>query len=180
MARLLGNATLEQGSNMTQHPEIRYTQIQTRLGAVWLAATANGLAGFWFDGQRHFNGPGADWIRDPEWPLFARVEAQWRDYERGILRQFDLPLDPQGTAFQQSVWRALLTIPFGNTVTYAALARTAGAVKAVRAVGAAIGRNPISVIVPCHRVLGSDGSLTGYAGGLERKQSLLTLEGARI
>lgn len=165
---------------MKTTPEIHYTQIQTRLGLVWLAATARGIAGFWFDGQRHFSGPAPDWIHDPAWPLFAQVEAQWGDYERGSLQEFDLPLDPQGTAFQQSVWRALLTIPFGSTVTYAALARTAGAVNAARAVGAAIGRNPISVIVPCHRVLGSDGSLTGYAGGLERKQSLLTLEGVRV
>lgn len=165
---------------MSSHPQICYTQIQTRLGPVWLAATRKGLAGFWFDGQRHFDGPQAGWIQDPGWPLFARVQAQWDAYESGTLRQFELPLDPQGTVFQQSVWRALLTIPFGNTVTYAALARTVGAVKAVRAVGAAIGRNPISVIVPCHRVLGSNGSLTGYAGGLERKQSLLALEGVRI
>ena len=89
-----------------------------------------------------------------------------------------MPLDAQGTPFQQAVWRALLAIPSGATTSYGALARALGSPTAVRAVGAAVGRNPLSVVVPCHRVLGADGSLTGYAGGLDRKTALLTLENA--
>jgi methylated-DNA-[protein]-cysteine S-methyltransferase len=106
----------------------------------------------------------------------ARQQAQ--EYLRGERSGFDLPLDlSAGTAFQQSVWQALLRIPRGKTTSYGSLARTIGNVQAVRAVGAAVGRNPLSVAVPCHRVLGSDGGLTGYAGGLERKTALLRLEG---
>ena len=100
---------------------------------------------------------------------------------RGERAGFDLALDlGGGTPFQQAVWQALLRIPRGQTASYVALARSIGKPQAVRAVGAAVGRNPLSVVVPCHRVLGSDGSLTGYAGGLERKQALLRLEGIAI
>ena len=102
-----------------------------------------------------------------------------RDYFAGRRTQFDLPLDLQGgTAFQQSVWQALLAIPAGDTTSYGAIGLRVGRPSAVRAVGAAVGRNPVSIVVPCHRVLGRDGSLTGYAGGLERKSALLELEGA--
>lgn len=149
----------------------------TPLGGVTLAASARGLRGAWFDGQRHL----------PEFPLHAETSehprlreaaAQLRDYLGGRRTGFDLVLDlSHGTLFQQQVWHALLDVRFGETVSYAALAATLGRPDAVRAVAGAVGRNPLSVIVPCHRVLGSDGSLTGYAGGLDRKRALLALEG---
>ena len=111
--------------------------------------------------------------------MLRKADAQLDEYFAGTRTRFDLPLDLQGgTAFQQSVWQALLAIPRGGTTSYGALSQRIGQAAAVRAVGAAVGRNPLSIVVPCHRVLGADGSLTGYAGGLERKSALLQLEGA--
>jgi methylated-DNA-[protein]-cysteine S-methyltransferase len=115
----------------------------------------------------------------PDHPVLKETERQLADYFAGRRKAFDLPLDFAGTDFQKSVWSALLTIPFGETRTYSDIARQIGAPKAVRAVGAANGRNPISIIAPCHRVLGSNGHLTGFAGGLETKAHLLKLEGSR-
>ena len=103
---------------------------------------------------------------------------QLRAYFAGTRQLFDFPMTPVGTAFQQRVWRALLTVPFGTTLSYLALSRQVGDEKAIRAVAAANGRNPLWIVVPCHRIIGSDGSLTGYAGGLWRKQWLLEHEGA--
>lgn len=157
---------------------IHTTHIDSRLGGVTLAATDAGLAGLWFDRQRH-EPDMTGWMRNDSHPVLLEAAAQLRDYFDGKRDRFDLPLDlSHGTAFQQSVWQALLAIPAGKTVSYGALSAGIGNPAAVRAVGAAVGRNPISVIVPCHRVLGTDGSLTGYAGGLERKSALLELEGA--
>ena len=112
--------------------------------------------------------------------LLVRAAAQLRRYFDGNEVSFDIPLDLLGTEFQRAVWAALLRIPAGATRSYGDIAREIAAPQAVRAVGAAVGRNPLSVIVPCHRVVGSDGSLTGYAGGLERKQALLALEGSLV
>jgi len=110
--------------------------------------------------------------------LMGRAAQQLNEYFAGKRTHFDLPLDlGSGTAFQQSVWRNLLKIPAGKTVSYGAISHSIGKPKAMRAVGAAVGRNPFSIVVPCHRVIGSDGALTGYAGGLDRKVALLTLEG---
>jgi methylated-DNA-[protein]-cysteine S-methyltransferase len=117
-----------------------------------------------------------DLPEQPAHPLLAAAIVQLGAYWRGAIAGFDLPLDPRGTAFQQAVWQQLRAIPCGSTATYGAIAARAGSAGAVRAVGAAVGRNPVSVIVPCHRVLGADGSLTGYAGGLDRKRALLRLE----
>jgi methylated-DNA-[protein]-cysteine S-methyltransferase len=108
------------------------------------------------------------------------VVAQLREYFAGARKTFDLELAPKGTAFQLDVWNALCEIPYGDTITYAELARRIGRPAAVRAVGAANGANPIPVIVPCHRVIGTNGTLTGYGGGIERKQFLLALEGRRL
>jgi len=108
--------------------------------------------------------------------VFAEVRAQLSAYFEGKRRSFDLALAPRGTEFQRRVWRALAAIPYGTTTTYAALARSIGSPNAVRAVGAANGKNPLSIVVPCHRVIGKDGTLTGYAGGLSRKRRLLELE----
>jgi methylated-DNA-[protein]-cysteine S-methyltransferase len=143
-----------------------------------LAATGRGLAGAWFMGQRHMP-DSTGWPEDDVHPVLAAARVQLADYFAGRRAGFDLPLDLQaGTAFQQSVWQALLAIPSGQTTSYAALGRSIGRPAASRAVGAAVGRNPVSVVVPCHRVLGTGGALTGYAGGLERKSALLRLEGA--
>lgn len=108
------------------------------------------------------------------------LTTQLHDYFSGRRNTFDFPLAPKGTPFQLDVWHALLEIPYGDTVTYAELARRIGRPSAVRAVGAANGANPIPVIIPCHRVIGSNGTLTGYGGGIERKQWLLALEGRRL
>ena len=148
------------------------------LGPMLLAATDRGVAGVWFEGQRH--GPDArGWREDPTHPVLREAAAQLAAYFAGDRADFDLPLDLQaGTPFQQSVWDALRAIPRGRTTSYAELARRLGRPQAARAIGAAVGRNPVSIVVPCHRVLGTDGTLTGYAGGLERKTALLQLEGA--
>lgn len=153
----------------------------TTLGPMHLAASPKGLAGAWFAGQRHaparLDGPDA-WPLAPEHPLLLQARDELQAYLQGRLKQFTVPLDlSQGTPFQQAVWQALLRIPCGQLQGYGALATQLGRPLAARAVGAAVGRNPVSVIVPCHRVVGADGSLTGYAGGLERKQALLGLEG---
>jgi len=148
------------------------------LGPITVAATAEGLAGLWFDGQAHHPGP-LDAPADAQQQFIAQARRELERYWRGgSSAAFKVRLDAQGTPFQRAVWRCLLDIPAGHTSTYAAVAAAAGSPRAVRAAGAAIGRNPLSVIVPCHRVLGRDGSLTGYAGGLARKQALLQLEGA--
>ncbi len=112
-------------------------------------------------------------------PVLREAEAQLRAYFAGELRRFDLPLAPRGTSFQLSVWDALLEIPYGSTTSYSELAAAIGRPSACRAVGAANGRNPLAVIVPCHRVIGAAGGLTGYGGGLERKRMLLALEAAK-
>ncbi len=113
----------------------------------------------------------------PDHPVLTEAARQIGDYFAGTLTAFDLPLDFQGTDFQKSVWAALLTIPFGETRSYAEIARQVGRPTAFRAVGAANGKNPISIVAPCHRVVGSDGTLTGFAGGLEAKALLLGIEG---
>jgi methylated-DNA-[protein]-cysteine S-methyltransferase len=126
--------------------------------------------------EDHKGGPAVadDWKRDAD--RFVAVREQLRDYFAGKLQSFDLPLKMRGTGFQEAVWAELKAIPLGKTVTYGDLAGKLGRPKASRAVGAAVGRNPVSIIVPCHRVLGSGGSMTGYAGGVERKRKLLALE----
>lgn len=157
-----------------------HCRIDTPLGGMRLARTPSGLCGAWFDGQRHH--PPADRF-DPSReqtndPLLRQAAGQIRSFFAGRSSGFDLPLDLSGgTAFQQQVWRALLDIPAGEHRSYGDIARGLGKPRAVRAVGAAVGRNPVSIVVPCHRVLGSAGQLTGYAGGLARKQALLQLEG---
>ncbi len=156
------------------------TTFQSPLGPVIVAASDQGLAGVWFDGQRHMPDR-STWRVDDRHPVLVRAVQQLTEYFSGKRTTFDLPLDLHGgTAFQQSVWHALLRIPRGTTTSYSAIGSGIGKPAAVRAVGAAVGLNPISVIVPCHRVIGSDGSLTGYAGGLDRKIALLKLEAATV
>jgi len=155
------------------------TTVATPMGPLLLARTDKGLAGAWFERQKDHPGALAAPMR-PDDELLQAAAAQLAGYFSGQRRHFDLPLDLHGTPFQRSVWLALLRIASGQTQSYGDIARAVGSVKAVRAVGAAVGRNPISVIVPCHRVMGSDGSLTGYAGGLDRKRALLSLEGVAV
>jgi methylated-DNA-[protein]-cysteine S-methyltransferase len=156
----------------------RYMYLASPLGRILLTADAGSLDGLYFVGQKYQAVPGSDWTEDRGSALFAQAQLQLAQYFAGERARFELPLAPAGTPFQESVWRALGTIPCGTTVTYGALAQSLGAPRSVRAAAAAVGRNPISIVVPCHRVVGRDGSLTGYAGGLDRKRALLGLEGA--
>jgi methylated-DNA-[protein]-cysteine S-methyltransferase len=150
----------------------QYAHTESPLGRILLVAD-DALCALYFEGQKHEQRPGAGWVEAPDRPLFDRARKQLAEYFAGKRDRFDLPLAPQGTEFQHRVWKALRAIPAGETVTYGSIARSIGAADSVRAAAAAIGRNPLSIVVPCHRVIGSDGSLTGYAGGLERKRALL-------
>lgn len=148
------------------------------VGELKLVASDRGLAAILWpddDPDRVRLGPLSE---EPDHAVLAETERQLRAYFAGELTKFDLPLDFQGTRFQQTVWAALLTIPFGETRSYGEIARQIGRPTAFRAVGAANGRNPISIVAPCHRVVGSTGALTGFAGGLATKERLLRLEGA--
>ena len=153
-----------------------YTHIDSPLGHILLVSNGTSLTGLYFVGQKYAAEPADDWFRSHSVQPFREAERQLAEYFAGQRRDFDLPLSPEGTPFQNSVWRAIAVIPWGSTVSYSALARSLGAPRSVRAAAAATGRNPISIVVPCHRVVGSDGSLTGYAGGLDRKRRLLALE----
>ena len=155
-------------------------RIDSPLGPITLTASPHGLCGLWFDGQKHSpdDAQRRQWCEDPDHPVLQQAATQVLAHLTGDTAAGDLVLDlSAGTAFQQSVWQALLRIPAGQHQTYGELARQIGLPQAARAVGAAVGRNPVSIIVPCHRVLGAGGQLTGYAGGLWRKQALLRLEG---
>jgi methylated-DNA-[protein]-cysteine S-methyltransferase len=147
------------------------------IGTLALAADEIGLRHIRFEQERHPVRPDGDGLRAPE--RFVAVRAQLLAYFAGELTSFDLPLNPHGTPFQLRVWQALRDIDYGRTESYGELARRIGDARATRAVGAANGRNPLPIIVPCHRVIGSDGSLTGFGGGIEHKRFLLELEGGR-
>ena len=161
---------------MIQRSYTAQHRIASPLGEILLARTAAGLAGLWFAGQKDHPGTLAA-PEDSGDPLLAEVERQLAEYWLGKRREFDVPLDLLGTLFQRTVWEALLRVPLGATLSYRNIAEQVGSIAATRAVGAAVGRNPVSIIVPCHRIIGTSGSLTGYAGGLERKVALLQLEG---
>ncbi|MEZ7847437.1 MAG: methylated-DNA--[protein]-cysteine S-methyltransferase [Polaromonas sp.] len=167
------------------------SMVQTRCPSPWgdltLVASPNGLVGAWFQNQRHLPqaltaqlaGHNALWPEQATHPILEEAVKQLTAYFAGHRSGFELPLDlSAGSPFQQAVWQALLSIPRGSTTSYGALSSAIGRPSAVRAVGGAIGRNPLSIVVPCHRVIGSSGALTGYAGGLDRKIALLQLEGA--
>jgi methylated-DNA-[protein]-cysteine S-methyltransferase len=148
------------------------------LGTLRLASRGGALIGLWFDGQKYDARSSADWREAPGDPLLRDAAHQLDEYFAGRRRRFDLRLAPVGTPFQREVWRAIAAVPAGSTITYAELARRVGRPTSVRAAGAATGRNPLSIVVPCHRIVGAGGALTGYAGGLERKKALLALERA--
>lgn len=161
---------------------MQYTSTyQSPLGSILLAADETGLTGLWFTGQKYFAASLDPENQERKIPVLAKA-GHWLDiYFSGRKPEFQVPLHITGTKFQQKVWKLLCGIPYGETVTYGELARLiavqdkTGRISA-QAVGGAVGRNPVCVIVPCHRVIGSDGSLTGYAGGVERKAALLRME----
>ena len=155
---------------------LAYDEFNSPQGRMILTATPKGLAGVYFKGQKHFPEK-RGWQRDARHPVLRQAKRELSEYFAGKRTRFSVALDPQGTPFQRSVWRQIAKVNFGKTLTYGEIARRAGFPGSARAAGAATGRNPIGVIVPCHRIMGADGSLTGYAGGLGRKRALLALEG---
>jgi methylated-DNA-[protein]-cysteine S-methyltransferase len=156
------------------HNTIWYDYLPTPIGSLLLAADALGLREVWFETGKHQKSPDPSWQRNPAKLAFARKQLE--EYFAGERQAFDLPLHPLGTPFQVQVWRTLAGIPYGTTISYAELARRIGQPLAMRAVGAANGRNPLPIVLPCHRVIGSDGSLTGFGGGLPTKRFLLAME----
>ena len=151
-----------------------YTHLPSPIGSLLLAADKNGLREIKFPKNGTPASPHPDWIEDAS--AFAEPLRQLRAYFAAELEIFDLPLAPQGTPFQQTVWRELLKIPYGETISYGELAKRISNPNASRAVGLANGSNPIPIVIPCHRVIGSNGKLTGYGGGLPIKEKLLALE----
>ncbi len=159
------------------HDTVFHRFHESPVGPLRLAASDAGVHAVEFHAQRHPVPGKAGW-QAGDHPLLDVLAAQLDEYFQGRRMQFDLPLAPRGTDFQRTVWHALATIPFGQTLSYAQLASRIGKPAAMRAVGAANGRNPIPIVLPCHRVIGADGSLTGFGGGLPTKRFLLELEGA--
>lgn len=158
-------------------PDIRFTEMPSPIGRLTLVASARGLMAIYMEEHTKPAGDRSEWSKDLTYPTLIETEKQLTAYFARARREFDLPLDLIGTPFQIAAWHALLEIPYGETRSYAQQAALCGKPSAVRAIGTANARNPISIIVPCHRVIGKDGSLTGYGGGLERKRFLLELEG---
>jgi methylated-DNA-[protein]-cysteine S-methyltransferase len=153
-----------------------YTYTESPIGRLLLTSDGAALTGLFMESHRHAPENTEGWVRDDEAAPFPAARQQLAGYFAGTLQEFDLPLALHGTPFQQKVWNELRNIPFGQTWSYGELARRIGQPTASRAVGLANGKNPISVIVPCHRVIGASGKLVGYGGGLDRKSTLLRLE----
>ncbi|HET9474064.1 MAG TPA: methylated-DNA--[protein]-cysteine S-methyltransferase [Steroidobacteraceae bacterium] len=161
--------------NAAKQATLHCEDIDSPVGPLRLIASGQALVGIWFSRGRDA-ARGAPGLVHQSSPLLARTRAQLGEYFAGERRAFDLPLDPRGTEFQRRVWQRLLHIAYGETTTYGALARELGDPDASRAVGLANGSNPIPIVIPCHRVIGADGSLTGFGGGLPIKAALLELE----
>ncbi|MBA2078627.1 methylated-DNA--[protein]-cysteine S-methyltransferase [Rhodanobacter sp. PCA2] len=159
---------------MSTQETIWYDELPTPIGRLRLVADAQGLREVWFESGRQQKAPAPHWRRDAGKLAFARVQLE--EYFAGTRQAFELPLHPLGTPFQRTVWEELARIPYGVTVSYGEMARRIGQPQAVRAVGAANGRNPLPIVLPCHRVIGADGSLTGFGGGLPVKRYLLSFE----
>jgi methylated-DNA-[protein]-cysteine S-methyltransferase len=153
--------------------------LKTPLGPITVAAENEALTGLWFFNQKYYPIQKSEWIDKPDYPLFKSLDAWLHDYFSGKKPKLDFKLNPQGTVFQKRVWKLLLKIPYGKTSTYGAIAKQLAAEKgsSARAVGGAVGHNPISLLIPCHRVIGASGNITGYAGGIDKKTALLKLEG---
>ena len=153
-----------------------FDRIDTPLGAMLLASDGAAMTGAWFDGERYPPSVDERWQHRRDLPVLRRAASMLAEYFDGTRKVFDIALAPEGTAFQHAVWDQIFRVPYGETIAYRDLAARTGRPEAVRAAGAATGRNPLSIFVPCHRIVGADGSLTGYAGGLDRKRALLALE----
>ena len=162
-------------STETEDPTL-FARLDSPLGPLLACARGGAIAGLWFEQGPHAPAPGPGWRRAPEEPVLRQLARELAEYFAGKRRVFDVDVAPAGTPFQQAVWRALRTVPYGATASYAAIAAAIDRPRAVRATGAANGRNPVSIVIPCHRIVGADGSLTGYAGGIARKEWLLMLE----
>ena len=157
-------------------PRLSFLEIASPIGPLRLVASPNGLRQIEFS---PLPAPDAGWTAEST-PVLVEVSRQLNEYFAGTRRSFDLTLEPSGTDFQQSVWKVLRGIPFGQTISYGEQARRLGDAKKARAVGSANGRNPLPIVVPCHRVIGTNGSLTGFAGGMDAKKWLLTHEGVSL
>ena len=155
---------------------IYYKWLDSPLGELLMTSNGCSLTGLYLKGQKHFPQQTQDWYEEVEAEPLRQTQKQLSEYFAHQRSCFDLPIEPLGTDFQKQVWQLLPKIPFGTTISYGRLAQMIGQPTASRAVGSANGRNPISIIVPCHRVIAANGQLTGYAGGLERKQWLLKHE----
>ena len=155
---------------------MNFTYLETGIGTLLIAGDEEAVRHIGFPEKGQPQRPEPEWSESASGPVGQAVR-QLTEYFAGSRTEFDLPLAPRGTEFQLRVWRKLQEIPYGETISYGELARRAGYTGQARAAGAATGRNPIGIIVPCHRIMGSDGSLTGYAGGLDKKRALLALEG---
>ena len=147
-------------------------------GRMLLVASSEGMTGVYFEGQKYHPRIEPEWHHAPGHLPLRQAKRELAEYFAGDRKRFETPLAPEGTPFQRAIWNAISTVAFGTTIVYGELARRAGFPGSARAAGAATGRNPLTIIVPCHRIVGSDGSLTGYAGGLDRKRALLMHEGA--
>ncbi len=157
---------------------MRYSTYASPIGELLLVGDGDALSGLYFPDGSKAAAPDRRWTRDDG--TFAATRRELEAYFGGELRRFTIPLAPRGTPFQLRVWQALQDIPYGTTTTYGKLAARLGDVRATRAVGMANGSNPIAIVIPCHRVIGADGRLTGYGGGMPRKQWLLALEGLAL
>ena len=155
---------------------VYFDRVDTPLGAMRLASDGVALTGAWFDGDRYPPKVDERWQRRRDLAVLRRAAEMLVEYFDGTRKVFDIALAPAGTRFQHAVWGEIVGVPYGETIAYRDLAARAGRPDAVRAAGAATGRNPLAIFVPCHRIVGADGSLTGYAGGLDRKRALLALE----
>jgi O-6-methylguanine DNA methyltransferase len=164
--------------------DVVYARFESQIGTVWVASTESGICKISLGAEQ--SGAFLSWLfrrigggRPREEPLLmTRAVSQLREYLSGSRRLFELPLDVRGTVFQRAVWSQVVRIPYGATATYGDIAQLVGRPKSSRAVGAAVGANPLPIVVPCHRVIGADGSLTGFGAGLDVKEALLRLEGA--
>jgi methylated-DNA-[protein]-cysteine S-methyltransferase len=153
-----------------------YCILKQPLGDLLLVANETELIGLYFDGRPHVPAARGAWTFDPRHPVLREAQQQLAEFFVGKRTRFSLPLHFAGTAFQERVWREIARIPYGKTMSYSELARRAGNPRAIRAAGMNTGLNPLSIVIPCHRVIGKDGTITGYAGGLQWKRHLLNLE----
>jgi len=157
---------------------IRFARFASPLGPMLAVAEDSALVNVDFTDAKYAPAVGPSWIEDPSWQPLRDCAAQLAEYFAGERGRFHLPLAPRGTAWQLRVWKEIAKVPYGETISYAELAQRAGSAGSARAAGGATGRNPLAIVVPCHRIVATGGSLTGYAGGLRRKEKLLALEGA--